>query len=92
MSTHMSRKTMRLMGEDSMLLAQLVETLGTVAVCAQEKSDHGAMVEQLLQFLEPLRAHTDVVVRRAVLHNIAWFVKHHKHQERCINWHVVMMA
>ena len=61
---------MRLMGEDSLLLAQLVETLGTIVVCSSDKSDHGTMVEHLLQFFEPLRVHTDVVVRRSVLHSI----------------------
>ena len=65
---------MRLMGEDSLLLAQLIETAGTIAVCAQEKSDFGAMVEHLLLFFEPLRSHSDVVVRRAVLHHTLLFV------------------
>jgi len=62
------------MGEDSLLLAQLIETAGTIAVCAQEKTDFGAMVEHLLLFFEPLRSHTDVVVRRAVLHHTMLFV------------------
>lgn len=65
---------MRLMRDDSMVLAQLVETLGTIVVCAHEKPDLTAMVEQLLLFFATLRSHRDVVVRRAVLQHTLLFV------------------
>lgn len=65
---------MRLMRDDSMVLAQLVETLGTIVVCAHEKPDLTAMVEQLLLFFATLRSHRDVVVRRAVLQQTLLFV------------------
>lgn len=65
---------MRLMRDDSMILAQLVETLGTIVVCAREKPDLTAMVEQLLLFFATLRSHRDVVVRRAVLQQTLLFV------------------
>ena len=57
-----------------MVLAQLVETLGTIVVCAHEKPDLTAMVEQLLLFFATLRSHRDVVVRRAVLQQTLLFV------------------
>ena len=65
---------MRLTRDDSMILAQLVETLGTIVVCAREKPDLTAMVEQLLLFFATLRSHRDVVVRRAVLQQTLLFV------------------
>ena len=58
---------MRLLGEDSLLLSQLIETAGTIVICSQEKTDFGSMVEHLLLFFEPLRTHKDVIVRRSVL-------------------------
>ena len=65
---------MRLMKEDSMILAQLVETLGTIVICAHEKPDLTTMVERLLLFFATLRSHRDVVVRRALLQQTLLFV------------------
>jgi telomere length regulation protein len=61
---------LHLLGEDSHLLANLIATLTEVLVCSADLPNVIRMCETLLAFATVVRAHADVVVRRASLHAV----------------------
>ncbi|XP_061169195.1 telomere length regulation protein TEL2 homolog [Saccostrea echinata] len=66
--------TFDLMGEDSLVLARLVHTLGVIIYAAINTPAVKQMADRLLEFLWVIRFHSDVSVRHAVLFAVSMVI------------------